>query len=80
MLTRKRGSHRFIIRIRPQATDLTPSLVACDLEAIFAKSLQHGQPTGAWLIGVSINKLRRSNVNILTSADNSNRLLLHSGF
>ena len=80
MLTRKRGGHRFIIRIRPQTTDLTPSLVASDLETIFAKGLQHGQPTGAWLFGVSIKKLRRSNLNTLTSADNGDRLLLHSGF
>ena len=80
MLTRKRSGHRFIIRVRPQATDLTPSLVACGLEAIFAKSLQHGQPTGAWSFGVSMKKLRRSNVNTLTSANNGDRLLLHSGF
>lgn len=53
MLTRKGGGHRLIIRIRPQATDLTPPLVASDLEAIIAKSLQHGQPAGAWLSGVS---------------------------
>ena len=53
MLTRKGGGHRLIIRIRPQATDLTPPLVASDLETIIAKSLQHGKPAGAWLSGVS---------------------------
>jgi hypothetical protein len=53
MLTRKGGGHRLIVCIRPQATDLTPPLVASDLEAIIAKSLQHGQPAGAWLSFIS---------------------------
>jgi hypothetical protein len=80
MLTRQRGGHRLIVGIRPQATDLTPPLVASNFEAIFAKILQHGQPAGAWLFGVSTLNLRCSNPDILTSANNGDRLLPHSVF
>jgi hypothetical protein len=80
MLTLQRGGHRLIICIRPQATDLTPSLVTSNLEAIVAKSLQHGQPAGSWLFGISALNLNYSNLEILTSANNGDRLLPHSVF
>lgn len=77
MFTWQCGSHRLIVCIRPQATDLTPPLVASNLEAIFAESLQHGQPAGAWLSGVSNLNLHRSNLDTLTSTNNGDRLLPH---
>lgn len=77
MLTSKCSGHRFIACIRPQTADPTPPLVACDLEAIVAKSLQHGEPGCACSSSISNVQLHSSKPGELTSADDGDCLLPH---
>ena len=53
MLTREGAGHRLIIGIGPKTADLASPLKAGNFEAIFAESLQHGQPAGAWYSSAS---------------------------
>ena len=77
MLTREGAGHRLIIGIGPKTADLASPLKAGDFEAIFAESLHHGQPAGAW-VSSSASRLLQIDRDRLTSTDHSNGLRFHS--